>query len=253
MKTIFTIIFTISFSFAFSQSGLILRSYPSGLPLLSPGNSIVNNDTIVFCSEDLTSVFTEGSVKVINNSGDSMRVKVKRFGDQNICYASNQFCWTLCYSPSVSVAPEHITIQNNDSTSFFHGWVTPNGTEGCCFIKYRFFNMDDTTEFADVTIKYCFATNCSAPNIGLDEETLISANAYPNPTSDILTIELENLDVDAQLIISDVTGKQISQQLIPSGTTILPINVSNLTNGIYLYTIKSNNKILLTRKFTFKN
>jgi hypothetical protein len=59
---------------------------------------------------------------------------------------------------------------------------------------------------------------------------------YPNPTSDLLNIEL-NLEstMNATVTIADITGKVIAYQNMENvQNDVLTINVSNYTAGTYL-------------------
>lgn len=71
--------------------------------------------------------------------------------------------------------------------------------------------------------------------IGLDEQTVVKANVYPNPTRDILNIELETAQVlDVELV--DLSGKSVFQASYGEtfGETI---STSNLNAGMYILKI----------------
>lgn len=61
---------------------------------------------------------------------------------------------------------------------------------------------------------------------------------FPNPVNDQLTIET-NINV-YQIILNDALGRQVYTQDVTSGTT--NIDISSLTKGIYLITVKSENR-----------
>ncbi|HEX2936171.1 MAG TPA: PKD domain-containing protein, partial [Bacteroidales bacterium] len=69
-------------------------------------------------------------------------------------------------------------------------------------------------------------------------------HCYPNPVQDKLIIELEDGSVKnaSEYILFDLSGRKMLEGNIPKGSKIREINVSQLTTGIYLLHVSSNNK-----------
>lgn len=82
---------------------------------------------------------------------------------------------------------------------------------------------------------------------GLSTEELTlsnSFNAYPNPTQDIATIELElNESASVQYVIYDINGRVILES-DPTNFTVgayqIPVEMSNLSNGTYTIEVRIN-------------
>jgi hypothetical protein len=70
---------------------------------------------------------------------------------------------------------------------------------------------------------------------------------YPNPATDQLTIETNNINLSS-IEVYDLLGKKVFEQNKLSNNTI---DISDLSNGIYLLTIKADNKSL-TKKLVIK-
>jgi hypothetical protein len=237
----------ITLHFSFTQSIIITTPTTITNGLLTPPNTIVNDDTVIFCVTDMTNTFEDGSLLVINNTASSMPVKVKRFADGTACFGSNQFCWFICYNPPTSISPDIINIASHDTATNFHGWMTPNGNDGCCFIKYRFFNSDDTLVYADVTIKYCFAHTCSE-SLGVEETNISALSLYPNPAAASVTVEFAPVETDGTILITDLTGKIVKQVMVPVHTTQMMVSLEGLMDGIYLCNFHINGGAVLTKK-----
>jgi hypothetical protein len=78
------------------------------------------------------------------------------------------------------------------------------------------------------------------PFVGVEEQDLppLEINIYPNPTSNILTIDLKDL-VATEIRLTDISGRIVLQQLGDwRGQYVL--DVSNLANGIYTLTLQTN-------------
>jgi hypothetical protein len=75
--------------------------------------------------------------------------------------------------------------------------------------------------------------------LGINENTLVTEfNIYPNPSKDIITISSDDHAYTA-IQLSDINGRLISSTEFES-TNQKSIDISNLTNGIYLMKIISN-------------
>jgi len=63
-------------------------------------------------------------------------------------------------------------------------------------------------------------------------------NLYPNPASDIVTLNIDNtINADFTLNIYNVTGELVSSETLRQNQQ--QINISDLSNGIYMVEIKS--------------
>lgn len=248
MKKILFVLMILASGTSYSQS--IILSSPTTISngLITPPNTVVNNDTIVYCVSDMVTLFEDGKVIVINNTASTMPVKVKRFGGSDGCFLSNQFCWTLCYDPDTSVSPDPTNIAAYDSSTIFHGWVLPDETDGCCFIKYRFFNANDTNVYSDVTIKYCFSANCSSPTLGIDDASFSDYNVYPNPATEFLKIDFDPSSSPDLITIADLSGKIVFTSNITPNMSNVTIPLETIANGVYLCRLMRGGNIVYSNK-----
>ena len=66
-------------------------------------------------------------------------------------------------------------------------------------------------------------------------------NVYPNPTADMLTLDIQHIDVDAYTItIFDVSGKQVYTANHAGVSGRININLSSFDSGTYLLNLTSN-------------
>jgi hypothetical protein len=80
--------------------------------------------------------------------------------------------------------------------------------------------------------------------VGIEEQSLIASNIYPNPATDLIRIDLNENINQASVEIIDITGKVVLTQSIVSSTTI---NVNNLARGIYTLRLYSENNVQTTQ------
>ncbi|MBQ2398271.1 MAG: T9SS type A sorting domain-containing protein, partial [Bacteroidales bacterium] len=71
----------------------------------------------------------------------------------------------------------------------------------------------------------------------------IAVILYPNPASDNATLDINGLNQDAKIVISDLQGRILSQDNINAGTTRYTINVSDMTSGVYYIRIITDNVV----------
>jgi hypothetical protein len=86
-----------------------------------------------------------------------------------------------------------------------------------------------------------FKTLATLPS-SLDELFDSATALYPNPASKIATLEIDGLNADAEVLITDLKGKMVEKYLIKASDRSLNINVSDYADGTYLLNITSNNK-----------
>lgn len=80
-----------------------------------------------------------------------------------------------------------------------------------------------------------------------EDDAQNNINVFPNPSSDILNVSVEN-QLITQFIIFNSLGKQITSQKIHQ-TESYQIPVTNLNNGIYFLQLQLNNKEFIIKKF----
>jgi hypothetical protein len=78
------------------------------------------------------------------------------------------------------------------------------------------------------------------PSNGLAEQTAVDVKVFPNPSNDVLIVQLSDLVVsDVPVYLIDMNGKIISEKTIAQGSTIAYFDVSTLYAGNYLIKIGS--------------
>jgi hypothetical protein len=86
----------------------------------------------------------------------------------------------------------------------------------------------------------------SSTNIGIAENQGIKFSIYPNPATDILTIQTSGIPAQSQLSISNLNGQELIEHQITGNKTL--INISILPAGVYFVRLR-NDKTVETGKF----
>ncbi len=99
----------------------------------------------------------------------------------------------------------------------------------------------DTTGSPNV----CFTTDC-AVNIPGEYKENSNIDIYPNPSDDIINIEIENIN-NATMEIYNVSGKLILSKAIDSRTE--KVDVSGILTGMYILKVRQENNVRIEKLF----
>jgi hypothetical protein len=94
-------------------------------------------------------------------------------------------------------------------------------------------------------------SNASSGPLGNDlGENIENLNIYPNPVSDVISIDINTQGVEPlEIMINDLSGKtMLIAKATSNGTSPFSLDTSSLSSGVYLLTLKNSEKTV-TRKF----
>lgn len=189
-----------------------------------------------------------------NNSQKDMNVKVVRQRIYMVDGSNSQFCWGLCYPPNVDTSGQYVFIPagGHSEDEIFSGHYNPLGNVGNSMIKYTFYNMTNPGEAVSVICKYV-----ATPN-GIAEEAMkggFLSNVYPNPASHSINIDyqLTSKVKEGRVRIINLTGAVVKEESIEPGTTSMKMDVSNLNDGLYFYSVIINGDVYQTKKMVIQN
>lgn len=113
--------------------------------------------------------------------------------------------------------------------------LTPNESDGTYYAIG--FGED---KMPAIGLGVCDRTLHTECNLGLDEKSILSGKAFPNPTNDLVTISL-SLEGAFDLIVTDITGKIVLRNNSMHTNNGASINISSLEAGIYIFTVSHEN------------
>lgn len=245
--------FLISFSLFFSAM--------AQLELVDPSrpDTDLNNTTInvsgVPADNDL-----DFALSVINTSSQTYSIKCRRTEVDVLSGTTNSTCWVLC-PPDVNAGdyPVMVIGQNGfeleqsmapgDTATGFLAHYGPHNIDGCSLFKYEFFDAaDPATALATIFGRFTHnvSTSCTA---SLEEVKSVNLKMYPNPASEVVTLELDKKNVDLNIV--DLLGKTVFTQSNVINNS--QINVSELKNGVYFISVLKNGIVLKTEKLIVKH
>lgn len=179
-------------------------------------------------------------IPMYNGLASSCKTLISIIGGSHCQMANTNF---FCGVGESSCSPQPTitrTVQQNSINSYLLPWLDYQ-LKGNCSQG----NVFDTSIITDTAItfqKNCIqCANLSVGNPIINNEIKV----YPSPVKDFITVS-GIMDVKYQIKIYDIAAKIIINQEFTSETSI---ETSQLTNGIYTYSIQSNNEIISKGKF----
>ena len=147
---------------------------------------------------------------------------------------ATDYVWTLPPGAVISQGQGTNAVSVDFSGSALSGDITVAGSNMC---------GTGTASTAFIQVEICAGIN---ENL-LRSQVLI----YPNPVHDLLTLSIQGMEQQLQIRITDVSGRQIHDQLLenlPSECT-RQIDVSRFAKGVYLIKLTNGSRVF-TGKFT---
>ena len=101
------------------------------------------------------------------------------------------------------------------------------------------------------SVLYIDNLSLKSQTVGIAENALLNHKiySYPNPAGELLYINNESNLVIKDVTIYDALGKQVISQELGNSSAPVKIELSNLTSGIYYYSVKTTDGNIIRNKF----
>ena len=241
MKKILLLLFCVTF-----LSGVFAQSFSL---YYENGESIPAGATVQFIGDPADEVIV-AYVHIKNDAAEAKDVKVKKViaaGD-TLAGTVNTFCWGLCFPPTTYVSPFEQTLEPGATSDLFYGDYNPHTVIGISKIMYVFFDINNVNDSVAVTVEY----NASPASIGDELLSLVKfSDAYPNPAINVVNVDysIPGTVNHAEVVISNMLGSKVKAVELNDFSGKARIEVSELLNGIYFYSLIADDQLILTRKF----
>lgn len=240
-----------------------MKNYVSAFAFLLILTSILLGQNFTFQVNNLSLQGNPGDLiqfegKITNNTTDSLSIMIIRSLEQLPPNWSSSLCVGLaCYAPDIDTVniPGPLPFPPNpippgENVDFFLDVFTDPGVPGDGTIKVRVENMNNTSEFTELTFNAStIPTLIRLNNLPITGQFNLHSN-YPNPFNPSTTIPFEiggNQSVPTKLIIFNVVGQVVLTlidetlqpgiyQAVWDGTNKIGQTVSS---GIYFYQLSA--------------
>lgn len=138
-------------------------------------------------------------------------------------------------------AGTHNLRATSGTESFDSGYFTGAGNT----FTYTFNQVGSTNYVCDPHAGNMNGTVTVTSTAGITKNNLLSFDMYPNPVSDMLTVQLPTGTEKAEVSIFDYTGRLVFSKTISSNDN--SIDAQSISKGIYIIRVASNAKIGVQR------
>ena len=185
-------------------------------------------------------------------ANENVRLIGEKVEIQNVEGASNYFCWGNCFLSSVYVS-DPVILDAGQFEVFSMHYMYNNeigdvaGLEQ--IMKYYLYPANDPDDKFVINVTYKFSLE--------DVEDINSvaeiSNAYPMPASDVVNFDYSfNSDVNAEIAIYNMMGQEVLRNGISGMSGKASLNVSDLADGIYFYSLIVNGKTEKSNKLVIR-
>lgn len=213
---------------------------------------LVNGTTVVEFTSDIQTSLMEKQLLLVNNTGESAEIYVRRIINEQVSGSENSFCFgVICYPPFVDTSSVVTILEPGAVDSSFRADYIPNGNAGKTSITYEFYNMAKGR--AEIRESVTVIFNLSG--VGVDEKIQAIRRTYPNPASSSVTIEydLKPGTADARLIVRNLAGQVVGQVPVDRHANKVDVDVSWLASGIYTITLIDGSLVVDNNKIVVKH
>ena len=232
---------------AYISKGANIAAEKGILVVNSAGNSGNNTWQIVGAPADVSGVFSIGGVDADGNYAFFSSIGSDAQPTQKPDVVAKAF--------GAAVVDETDTIVNNNGTSFSSPIIA--GAVACLMQALPDLDINEIKQFIrQSSSQYDAPDNFlgyGIPDFGLaltnamsvQEEEYQLINFYPNPVSDVLTLQLPEAFQNAEVSIFDITGKLVLNKLLSLSQEA--IDMSGFSSGMYLLNLQSNESNLTVK------
>lgn len=226
------------------------------LAILDSEMQDVTNQTITI-NGNIEDILFKVDIFLHNTGEETIDVYARKIEVDLVDGVINYFCWNgTCFSEDVFDVEDPLLLgadQISRDTDFYTEFLT-EGAEGLSEVRYEFFSETESFDTVYVNI----LLNLENPTRITDFHNRNSfhlAEPQPNPARGHTWI---NYSVpagssNAQIVIRNLLGKSVHTENVSFGSDRVRINTQNLNNGIYIYSLIVDNRLLESKRLVVAN
>jgi len=213
--------------------------------------NVVENGATFYIYGDVVTTWYELILDLSVTANEGVSLIAEKETTDVVEGTSNMICLGMCYAPTVNVTPAWPFTAGESADFAMHYQVNDLeaalGQEQYIVLSlYEEGNPEDRF-FVYVTFKYSLD--------GIENTSAVNefSNAYPMPARDVVNFDYSfNESVDAQIAIYNMMGQEVLRNEINGMSGKASINVSDLADGIYFYSLVVNGVVEKSNKLVVR-
>lgn len=237
-----SLLFFFTINYVFSQSFILSDEI----------NATVTSGATININGDTGTIITK-KLRITNNTSTNKIIKVKKIIVDTITGSENDFCFGgECQLPSIYLSTESVDLSAGQTDSSFEGGYRPHSLTGTSIIRYIFFDVNNTNDSVYINIAY----TANIPS-GIKDNILKQVEfpvVYPNPAHNYANFSwsLASNFNSSRIIIRNLVGSVVKEKIISTQSGKTSIDINDLQNGVYFYSLLINETPYITRKMIIK-
>jgi len=232
----------------FLAFGLTMVLSAQSIAVYDAQGNALSNDMVITLQEEPghTDIFADLDVE--NTASSALPILCKKTEMNLVSGTNNTFCWGLCFPPHVYVSPTAITLAAGETDTLnFLGEYYSQGITGTSRIAYTFYDENNPSDSIRIIVDYAYNVSGLAESFARGEFRF--SNAYPNPAQSIITFDyILPYGKQAELRLLNLLGSAVRSIPVEGGNGSLQLNVSDLNEGVYFYSLWVRGEAISTRK-----
>ncbi len=226
--------------------GLFFTTTAQMFEMYHDGNLITMGEEITVVGDPLDMELIS-HIALKNISPDSVNIKCRKIEIDMIEGSENYFCWAACYANFIFLSPLNVGLESDSITNEFSGHYMPKENIGVSHMCYSFFDVDNPNDSTYFYVKY------TAIEVGIEDlnkDDVFVSNPYPNPANSQVTFDY-NFRAgtnNVKINIHNLLGAKVKEISIFGTNGKAIIDVNDLNDGIYFYSVNIDNKIVETKR-----
>lgn len=232
---------------AFFFSFFSIQSFTQSFELYHNGELFPSGGTITVIGEAQPQLWLYAHMSIKNISETDKYVKARKHEIDVVTGSDNTFCWVICWLNTIFTSPSGLTLEPGELNETFTGDYISNGNSGVTIMRYSFFDDDNPMD------SVYFYAEFNAGTVGIDEmgiESVVVSHAYPNPARSQVSFDytIPATASQATIRVHNLLGSVVKEIRLTEPTGKVTVDVNDLKDGFYFYSITANNEIIDTRR-----
>lgn len=237
--------------FFFFLGAIISNSIGQDIQIFNSENVLIPNNSVIQVYGNPTDDQIKTVLWLKNTSLENISLSVSKevitASDAN----KNSFYWDSYIEQNESPAYS-LFLGPNQISKDFQALYSPNSNKGISQVKYTFFDINHPQISSTVIVEFITDNSFNS----FEPETNFSlSDVYPNPAESMAYLDyaMEGRILEAKIIIRTLLGSIVSEANLEGAYGKASINVSDLIDGIYFYSLVIDSEIKLTKKLIVKH
>lgn len=226
--------------------------FSQSLELYSRDTLLVTDEVRTITAHADSGAMSFEELDVLNTGINPLLIFCTREVISEVENTTNLFCWGVCYSTTTDTSTVSIKINPGEFSNEFVGDYFPQGYTGTTSVRYIFFDVANPNDQISFIVNYKASTESSIHD---KLAKVYLSPAYPNPANNEVSInyEMERNELEVKIVIFNLLGTSVKEARISNFSGSLKINTSDLTEGIYFYSLLINDEPTQTHKLIIKH